>query len=48
VRERGLNGRGIGWVDAHLLASAMVGRLKLWTADSPPATVATELGIAYE
>jgi predicted nucleic acid-binding protein len=48
VRDRKLNGRGIGWIDAHLLASALVGRLKLWTADSPLATVATELGIAYE
>jgi predicted nucleic acid-binding protein len=48
VRDRRLNGRRIGWIDAHLLASALVGRLKLWTADSPLATVATELGIAYE
>jgi predicted nucleic acid-binding protein len=48
VRSRKLNGRGIGWIDAHLLASALVGRLTLWTADSPLSTVATELGIAYE
>ena len=48
VHDRKLHGRGIGWIDAHLLASALVGRLKLWTADSPLATVATELGIAYE
>jgi predicted nucleic acid-binding protein len=48
VRDRKLNGRGIGWIDAHLLASALVGRLKLWTTDSPLATVATELGIAYK
>ncbi|HMF97267.1 MAG TPA: PIN domain-containing protein [Vicinamibacterales bacterium] len=48
VRHRKLNGRGIGWTDAHLLASALVGRLKLWTTDSPLATVATELGIGYE
>jgi predicted nucleic acid-binding protein len=48
VRDRKLNGRGIGWIDAHLLASALVGRLKLWTADSPLVTVAAELGIAYE
>lgn len=48
VRDRKLNGRGIGWIDAHLLASSLVGRLKLWTADSPLATVATGLGIAYE
>ena len=48
VRDRELNGRGIGWIDAHLLASALVARAKLWTADSPLATIATELGIAYE
>lgn len=48
VRDRKLNGRGIGWIDAHLLASALVGRLRLWTADSPLATVARELGIGYE
>jgi predicted nucleic acid-binding protein len=48
VRDRKLNGRGIGWIDAHLLASALVGRLRLWTTDSPLATVAKELGIAYE
>lgn len=48
VRDRKLNGRGIGWIDAHLLASALVGRLRLWTVDSPLATVATELGVAYE
>ena len=48
VRDRKLNGRGIGWIDAHLLASSLVGRLTLWTADSPLAVVATELGIAYE
>lgn len=48
VHDRKLNGRGIGWIDAHLLASALVGRLRLWTADAPLAVVATELGIAYE
>jgi predicted nucleic acid-binding protein len=48
VRDRKLSGRGIGWIDAHLLASALVGHLRLWTADSPLATAARELGIAYE
>jgi len=47
VRERRLHGRGIGWIDAHLLASALVGRLKLWTADPRLAMLAKELGIAY-
>ncbi len=47
VRERHLHGRGIGWIDAHLLASALVGRLKLWTGDPRLAVLAKEFGIAY-
>jgi predicted nucleic acid-binding protein len=47
VRARKLHGRGIGWVDAHLLASALVGDLTLWTADGALGAVARELGIAY-
>jgi hypothetical protein len=48
VQGRRLHGRGVGWFDAHLLASALVGRLKLWTTDPRLATLAQELGIAYE
>ena len=47
VRDRGLHGRGIGWIDAHLLASALVGRLKLWTTDPRLAVIAGELGVGY-
>lgn len=47
VRERRLHGRGIGWIDAHLLASALVGRLKLWTADPRLEMLAKELDVAY-
>ena len=47
VRERRLHGRGIGWIDAHLLASALVGGLQLWTADPRLALLAKEFGIAY-
>ena len=48
VRDRGLYGRGVGWIDVHLLASAIVGRLQLWTADPRFSAVAKELGVAYE
>ena len=41
-----LPGRGIGWVDAHLLASARLARLALWTLDRPLAAVARALGVA--
>jgi predicted nucleic acid-binding protein len=47
VRHRRLHGRGIGWIDVHLLASALVERVDLWTADPRLAAVATELGIHY-
>ena len=47
VRSHRLHGRGIGWIDAHLLASALVGETWLWTADEHLAKVAGELGIAY-
>jgi hypothetical protein len=44
VRSRKLGGRGIGWIDAHLLASALVARAALWTADALLAGAAQELG----
>jgi predicted nucleic acid-binding protein len=47
VRARRLNSRGVGWIDVHLLASAIVGQLKLWTVDQSLSTLAHELGIAY-
>jgi predicted nucleic acid-binding protein len=48
VRGRGLYGRGVGWIDIHLLASAIVGRLQLWTADPRFAVVAKEMGVGFE
>jgi predicted nucleic acid-binding protein len=47
VRARRLHGRGIGWIDAHLLASALVDRVPLWTADPRLASVATGLGLHH-
>lgn len=45
--ERGLHGRGIGWLDAHLLASAIVDGVPLWTADTGLATLAEEHRVSY-
>ena len=47
VRDRDLDGRGVGWIDIHLLASAIVERLQLWTADPRLSAVANEFGVAY-
>jgi predicted nucleic acid-binding protein len=48
VRERDLHGRGVGWIDLHLLASAIVGRLQLWTAAPRFSALADEFGVAYK
>jgi predicted nucleic acid-binding protein len=48
VRQRRLHGRGIGWIDAHLLASSLVGRLRLWTADPRLASAAKDLDVSHD
>lgn len=43
-----LAGRGIGWVDVHLLAAtALAGGASLWTRDKRLARTAESLGFAY-
>lgn len=49
IESRRLMGRGIGYVDAHLLASAALGgSVRLWTRDLRLAALARELGLGYE
>jgi len=43
VERHRLMGRGIGWVDAHLLASASLAGVLLWTRDRPLSEVARML-----
>ena len=47
VRERRLHGQGGGWIDVHLLASAIVGRYRLWTADPRLAALAEKFDLSY-
>jgi predicted nucleic acid-binding protein len=47
VAERRLARKGIGWVDAHLLASALIAEARLWSADRALMSVARDLGVAY-
>lgn len=46
IESAGIHGRGIGWVDAGLLASCLARPCKLWTRDKRLAKVAAGLGIA--
>jgi len=45
IEERKVWGRGIGWIDAHLLASSILTGCRLWTFDLRLHEVAAELGL---
>jgi len=45
ILARQLSGRGIGWVDVHLLASALVAGSSLWTFDGRLGAAARDLGV---
>ena len=47
IDSRQIAGRGIGYIDAHLLASAFLENTRLWTLDPRLAEVATQLGVAH-
>ena len=46
IERHALAGRGIGFVEMHLLASALVARAALWTRDRRLAEAASSLGMA--
>jgi predicted nucleic acid-binding protein len=45
IEAHKLHGAGIGWVDAHLVASARLTRVDLWTRDKRLFAVAQRLGV---
>jgi predicted nucleic acid-binding protein len=47
LEQNRLFGRGLGWVDAHLLASARLTSCRLWTLDRPLRDAASALKIGY-
>jgi len=47
VEQRRLLGRGVGWVDAQLLAACVNHPCRLWTRDRRLAAVAQELGVQW-
>ena len=48
IEEKKLYSQGIGWIDAHLLASARLSNIDIFTTDKSLAKVATKLGIFYD
>ena len=47
IERHGLMGRGIGYIDASILASAALVQANLWSRDKRLMALATELGCAY-
>ncbi len=43
VSDRKLHGKGLGWIDTHLLASALLFKSTLWTRDRTLAAAARAL-----
>ena len=48
IESSGLAGRGIGYVDAHLLAAVRLCGARLWARDKRLVTVAAELDASYD
>ena len=45
IEQHKLMGRGVGFVDVHLLASAKLSNASLWTSDMRLAAIVSEFGI---
>jgi len=47
VKHRRLSRRGIGWIDAHLVASALASSAQLWSADKHLAAAARQVNALF-
>jgi hypothetical protein len=47
IENYSLMGKGLGYLDMHLLASAILSRVPLWTLDKKLKQVSLKLGLAY-
>jgi len=46
IERHGLMGKGLGYIDMHLLSSALLTKVPLWTLDKKLREVAVKLGVA--
>lgn len=47
IERLGLHGRGVGWIDVHLLASALLTGCPLWTLDRVLNKAAVDAGAGF-
>jgi hypothetical protein len=48
IERNGLMGKGLGYVDVHLLAAAVLSDVRLWTADKPLLKACVDLGLGCD
>ena len=48
IHSHRLYGKGIGWVDAHLLAATKISHAKIWTLDKKLKILSHTLGMSYD
>ncbi len=47
IENNQLMGKGLGYIDVHLLAAASLTEVSIWTLDKKLAEMSTELGIGF-
>jgi len=47
IESYGLMGKGLGYIDMHLLASAMLTKVPLWTVDKKLNEISSKLGLSF-
>ncbi len=48
IAKKRLMGKGLGYVDVHLLCSAVLSGVPIWTFDKPLARTALDLGVGFQ
>jgi len=48
IEYRNIMNKGIGYIDVHLLASALISEAPLWTSDKALRKIANQLSIEYD
>ena len=47
IEHNQLMGKGLGYIDVHLLASALLTKIPLWTSDKKLKAASAELNLSY-
>jgi predicted nucleic acid-binding protein len=47
IERHALMGKGFGWIDTHLLASAFLSKVSLWTFDKSLDRILSSLGMSH-